>query len=199
MFKSKGFSLMEILIALGLVGILVAVLSPNLAKMLPDKKKAMFIKAYTRTEIAVANMRNHSEMYVDLYDPDNGSFKRYGLSNTEAPSGMLAANANSYSGDTKFINYFSQELGGTISGSNVVTNDGITYGVEFSSCGTSRSCTAAEIAVSILDKDKNAENIGNIKILNDATVQCGDDLCKEYMLDRFNMKQDRSKLGKKEE
>ena len=201
MFKKlKAFSLIEILIALALVGILVAVLSPNLGKALPDKKKALFVKAFTQTEIAVSNMRSHSEMYVDTFDPSNivnggkGTYTTYGLCNTAKPMGRLGAE-DPKDGDEKFAYYFAKELGATPS-NPVVTNDGVTYTVEFkNSKSTDPTVLAAEIEISILGTEKDAsgnlqpESIGLIHVFNDGAVKCGDEACNEYMEDRFNLKQ----------
>ena len=201
MFKKlKAFSLIEILIALALVGILVAVLSPNLGKALPDKKKALFIKAFTQTEIAVSNMRSHSEMYVDIFDPSDiasggkGTYTKFGLCNTDKPMGRLGAE-DPKEGDDKFAYYFAKELGATPS-NPVVTNDGVTYTVEFENSGsTDPTVLAAEIEISILGTEKDAsgnlqpESIGLIHVFNDGAVKCGDEACNEYMEDRFNLKQ----------
>ena len=203
MKKLKAFSLIEILISMALVGILVAILSPNLGKVMPDKKKALFVKAYTRTEIAVANMRNHSEMYVDIFKPADsgesyGSYIRYGLCNTDAPMGYLAGN-DSVSGDKKFEYYFSRELG--IPNGGLTSNDGITYAIDFKCSNTdvSPSTDAAIIKVSILDKKPGDEkptptNISGEGILvkNNGDVSCkasvATDDCVKYMKDRFDLK-----------
>ena len=187
----KAFSLMEILIALALVGVLVAVLSPNLSKVMPEKKKALFIKAYTRTELAVSNMINHSEMYVDEYDPESGTYTAFGLSNTNEPGGMLNATSEAYKGDTKFGQYFARELGGEFADGVVKTNDGINYEIKFESAGTDVNKTVATITVSILDKNELV-NIGVIEVENDGDVKCSDNNCRNYMSDRFNLQQDRS-------
>ena len=202
MFKKlKAFSLIEILIALALVGILVAVLSPNLGKALPDKKKALFVKAFTQTEIAVSNMRSHSEMYVDILDTsgiasgEKGTYKNYGLCNTAKPMGRLGAE-DPKEGDEKFAYYFAKELGGS-SSNPIVTNDGVTYTVEFMNAGSKKpGDPAAEITISILGSEKDAsgkaklEQIGGvIHVFNDGAVKCGDEACNEYMEDRFNLKQ----------
>ena len=113
--QKKGFTLIEILIAMALVGILIAVMSPNLAKVLPDKNKAMFIKAFTRTEVAVASMLADPDMYRNRYDYASQKFDRYGLCNTNPPQGLLAANGNlPPEGTGKFVYYFAQEVGGAI-------------------------------------------------------------------------------------
>lgn len=198
--KLKAFSLIEILIALALVGILVAVLSPNLGKALPDKKKALFVKAFTQTEIAVSNMRNDTEMYVDIFDPTSvesggtGEYKKFGLCNTDAPMGRLATTDNQ-SGNDKFAYFFARELGAPADAEKITTNDGISYNIEFQNGGSVEpDVLAAEITISILgaeneNGDRDSEDIGIIHVLNDGTVQCGDDKCNTYMEDRFNLKQ----------
>lgn len=206
MFKKlKAFSLIEILIALALVGILVAVLSPNLGKALPDKKKALFVKAFTQTEIAVSNMRNHSEMYVDILDTsgiasgEKGTYTKYGLCNTDKPMGRLGEEEPQH-GDEKFAYFFAKELGGS-SSNPIVTNDGLAYNVEFMNADSKKpEVVAAEITIQCLGSEKDAsgkaklEQIGGvIYVLNDGTVKCAsedeDDLCNVYMKDRFNFKQ----------
>ena len=187
--KIKAFSLMEILIAVALVGILVAVLSPNLAKALPDKKKALFVKAYTRTEQAVANMRSHPEMYVDRFDPEkigesggNNVWLAKGFSNTEKPMGYLGQQ-HPVSGNGKFAYFFNLELGGELDGSTVRTNDGINYVVSFSG-------GSSTIDIQVYNKAKNeVETVGQIKVDNDGKVSCGAGKCSEYMSDRFDFKQ----------
>lgn len=195
----KAFSLVEILIAMAIVGVLVAVLSPNLAKSLPDKKKALFVKAYTRTEQAVANMRSHPEMYVDVFNPEDigksgGSYTRYGLSNTEYPLGFLGAQcladeseggckANGH-GNTKFAYFFSKEVSGVFDsgddGVTVKTSDGIIYAISgYSSISVKAYNKATE----------KIELLGTISIANDGKVSCGDNACSDYMDDRFDLKQ----------
>ncbi len=180
----KGFTLVEILIAMALVAILVAIMSPNIARVRPDQKKALFIKAYTRTEIAVVNMINDTEMYPTVYNED-GTLSQFGLCSTKAPIGLLA-NTDSASGNTKFVHYFARELGSTESGNTVKTSDGLTYDVNFQNAdATNADVTAATITITYKD-----ESIGSIKVKNGGNVECSDDKCTKYIEDRYNLKVD---------
>ncbi len=186
--QKKGFTLIEILISMGLVGILIAVMSPNLSKVLPDKNKAMFIKAFTRTENAVAAMLSDPDMYRNRYDYDTMKYDRYGLCNTSTPQGLLAANGNlPPSGTNKFAFYFAQEVGGVLDASNnVKTNDGIIYAIKWEDANkdsTDRDAVAATITIKVED-----ESVASIEVINDGAILCGDNTCKTYLKDRFNLK-----------
>ena len=192
MRRKKGFTLVEILIALALIGILVAVVSPNLARIRPDQKKALFVKAYTTTESAVASMINDTEMYPTVYD-EEGNLKRFGLCSTEAPIGILAQ-TDSASGTNKFAHYFARTIGAANSGGTVEASNGIKYEIDFQGGGqTALDAIAAVIAVKTNIKsrgeDKEVE-IGKITVRNGGTVECADDICTAYMDDRFDFKMD---------
>ena len=183
--NKKGFTLVEILIAMALVAILVAIMSPNIARIRPDKEKALFIKAYTRTEIAVVNMINDTEMYPTTYD-ENGQLKTFGLCSTAAPIGLLGK-TESKSGTDKFAYYFAKQLGSSNSGGTIKTNDGITYNVEFKNANSKQTdAEAARITVSL-----DGKTIGSIKVKNGGNVECGDansNACQTYMNDRYDLK-----------
>lgn len=189
----KGFTLMEILIAMALVGILVAIMSPNLAKVLPDKKKAMFIKAFTRTELAVSAMLADPDMYRNVYDYATVSFKNFGLCNTDEPKGLLKATGNvPAAGENKFVFYFAQQVGGVApeGSTDVETGDGLVYAIEWqgNDGSTDRDADAAIITVKLKEGNTVSDGIASIDIKNDGTILCGDDKCTEYMEDRFNLK-----------
>ena len=44
--KKNGFTLAELLIAIGIIGIVAAVTAPQLNKLLPDENKSKVLKAY---------------------------------------------------------------------------------------------------------------------------------------------------------
>ena len=192
MFKmaKKGFTLIEILISLALVGILIAVISPNLAKVLPDKRKAMFIKAFTKTEIAVAAMLSDPDMYRNRYNFETQTFDQYGLCNINTPQGLLAATNNlPPSGVNKFAFYLTEQLGGMLNGDNINTSDGLIYTViwdDANSNSTVKDAHAATISVGLND-DSTA--IATFEVRNDGVVHCGSDTtCDTYLKDRFNLK-----------
>lgn len=211
MFR-KGFTLVEILIAMALVGVLVAIVTPNLTKVMPDKKKALFIKAYARTEVAVANMVNDPEMYPAKFDitaSENG-YEKFGLTNDEQPEGLYCNGQdggwNCYSGDNKFMEYFAQEVGGGIDTSLgddckdvcVSTNDNLVYDIyRVERNKTKKDAVAAHITVKVKSGNE-VSKIGVIQVFNDGGVEClvktttdENDKCQLFLNDRYNLKQKR--------
>lgn len=61
--KKPGFTLAEIMVAIGVLGVLSAMLIPTIAKIAPDKNKVMFKKAYYTLERAADNMINDDNNY----------------------------------------------------------------------------------------------------------------------------------------
>ena len=204
MFK-KGFTLIEILIAMALVGIIVAVLTPNIAKVMPDKKKALFIKAFTRTEMAVSNMINDPEMYPAKYNltavEGENPYSVFGLCSDGDVTGLLKINNDfrqqNLESKYKFHYYFAQELGSNYESEDnekclIKTNDGLIYKIDRNNIGdNTRTVEAAQIKVYYgHDTDTDTEPpIGTISVRNDGQVDCYDDDCREYLDDRFDLKQ----------
>ena len=61
----KGFTLAELLIALGVVGILVAILMPVIFSIIPDQNEIMAKKAYYTVQSVVSEMINDGSCYPD--------------------------------------------------------------------------------------------------------------------------------------
>ena len=68
MKKLKGFTLTELMIALAVLGILVAVVTPAIMKTRPDRNKMMVKKAYYVVENIVSNLINNPALYPDNTD-----------------------------------------------------------------------------------------------------------------------------------
>lgn len=76
MRKNKGFTLAEILIAMTVLGIIVAASVPVILNMRPNKNAAMMKKAYYATETIISNLINDSTYY-----PETGSSSTEGFKN----------------------------------------------------------------------------------------------------------------------
>lgn len=96
--KHKGFSLAEVLIAIGLLAVIAAIVTPCLEGFKPNKTKAMFNKTYQIAERTIYELVNDPTLY-----PDNGL---EGFDNV----GKIKYNGTEYSGVTKFANLFALKM-----------------------------------------------------------------------------------------
>ena len=77
--KKYGFSLSEILIALAVVGIVAAIITPMSSAILPDKNKIEVLKAYNALSETTQNLLNNSMIYYDYVgDTNKDSQEAYG-------------------------------------------------------------------------------------------------------------------------
>lgn len=115
--KSKsGFSLAEILVAVGLLGVLAAILVPSLNQFKPNKNKTMFKKAFQEITRISYELVNDSDLYPDgdgVFGFDNVAAVQY--------NGVTYGDNNSQISDDakcKFANLFATKLNTLSSGVN---------------------------------------------------------------------------------
>lgn len=122
----KAFTLAETLIVLAIIGVLATLLLSSLHGATPDKKKAMFKKAYSVAERAIGELVNDETLYP--YDDT-----RIGFLNTD--SAVEPTSGRSYNGINKFCNLLISKLNtlGTTSINNgtctFTTSDGVDWTV----------------------------------------------------------------------
>lgn len=68
----KGFTLAEVMVTLGILGVLAAILIPAIVKTTPDNNKIMFKKAYYTLEGAINTMINDDAAYPAMTDLTTG-------------------------------------------------------------------------------------------------------------------------------
>ena len=66
MKKFRGFTLTELMIALAVIGVLVAVVTPAIMKTRPNKNKMMVKKTFYTTEQIVSSLINDERLYPDM-------------------------------------------------------------------------------------------------------------------------------------
>lgn len=73
MRKFKGFTLSEIMVALAVIGVLAAVVTPVIVQTKPNKNKMMVKKSFYTTEQIVSSLINDEQLYPDMRENcDNG-------------------------------------------------------------------------------------------------------------------------------
>ena len=66
MFK-KGFTLQELLITLGIIGIVAAITGPAIVGLAPDKSKTMYMKAYNTLLNVTSEIMDDPSLYFPTY------------------------------------------------------------------------------------------------------------------------------------
>ena len=115
MRRFKGFTLTELMIALAVIGILVAVVTPAIMKTRPNKNKMMVKKTFYTTEQIVSTLINDERLYPDMRDvcgegvvpgADPNVYCAYGFDYVES----VTYEGVEYEGDTKFAELFKSRL-----------------------------------------------------------------------------------------
>ena len=92
--KKQGFTLAELLIALGVIGVAAALLVPNLGKILPDRNKITVLNTAKVINEITTNLMNNDGLYYNIN-------RCVGLACNATPK-TAPYNDNKYSGDSKY-------------------------------------------------------------------------------------------------
>lgn len=101
--KKQGFTLAEVVVALGIAAAIAVVIMPMFPKIKPNKELLMFRKAYYRIENAIIELVNDDNLYPE---PEGGS-GGYLLSDAR----RVYYRGGAYSGGTKFCGLLAAKLG----------------------------------------------------------------------------------------
>ena len=111
MRRFKGFTLTELMVALAVIGILVAVVTPAIMKNRPNKNKMMVKKSFYTVEQIVNAMINDEALYPDMTNfcgpaAEAGHECTFGFDDTGAGS----MDGITYDGTYKFVKIFKAKL-----------------------------------------------------------------------------------------
>ena len=107
----KGFTLQELLISLAIVGIVAAIAAPAITALMPDKKKAMYMKAYNTLTNVTNEIINDPSLYWVKYDESGQPINSNILENTDAPIDYEPCEGDwSCSGAAKFSRIFATKI-----------------------------------------------------------------------------------------
>ena len=133
MRRFKGFTLTELMVALAVIGIIVAVVTPAIVRMRPNKNKMMVKKTFYTTEQIVSTLINDQRMYPDYHlacDLDEGAVD-YECAWGFDYDGQVRHEGETYVGADKFAGLFKSMLNVKAGSADddyvVTTNDGVTW------------------------------------------------------------------------
>lgn len=177
--RKNGFTLIEILISLGIIGVIAAIFMRLMTNAVPDLDKASFLRAYLTTKAVVSDMINDPSLYPDEYGrKDENNNDMYGFANTLAPTyGEYGPNrgysAAQLSGSNKFKTIFADKLG--IANGGYSNRDGVYYSI--SDSGNTKTITVTS---------KENVTLGRFTVDLEGGVTCASNL--GYCNDITNLK-----------
>ena len=173
----KGFTLQELLITMGIIGVISAIVLPAMMNAQPDKNKTLYMKAYNNLTSITVDALDNNELYWTSYDGSGANItKRFGLGNVEQPQIKPYSEVNSWEGSQKFARILHESLNSTSelscdgNGANpsyqncsFTTTDGIYWNVESASHGVPNpgaddSSVLTDVNVTINLKPSDSDN-----------------------------------------
>lgn len=169
MKKLKGFTLTELMVAMGVIGILVAVVTPAIMKTRPNKNKMMIKKSFYTAEQIVSTLINDERLY-----PDMKEICDRGVVEGEDPTKIYCAfgfdydnsvryEGETYAGNTKFADLFASRL-------NVKTEDETNHiyyttdGIKWDLSQTVGAWTKGQDTPGKFGDQTNAAGVGKITV-----------------------------------
>lgn len=169
MKKLKGFTLTELMVAMGVIGILVAVVTPAIMKTRPNKNKMMIKKSFYTAEQIVSTLINDERLYPDMKEIcDRGVVEGEDPTKVYCAFGFNYDNSvryegETYAGNTKFADLFASRL-------NVKTEDETNHiyyttdGIKWDLSGTVGAWTKGQDTPGKFGNQTNAAGVGKITV-----------------------------------
>ena len=127
--KKKAFTLAELLITLGILGVIAAIAAPILSNIRPDSNKILYLKAYDALVKDVKKMAEDKSIYPAKFAYNNVFYdaSRYPLLNINKSKNP---SFKSYSGENKFGNILKDIMGGSGTYQKYTIKNGYEWTVE---------------------------------------------------------------------
>ncbi len=111
--KKRGFTLAELLIVLGIAGVVAAVILPAINGLMPDKTKINYLKVYDELGKNIKALTSDSSIFPVLLKEGSTDIdvSRYPLVNNSQPLKAPFNDDTKYSGDNKLCNLLAHTFG----------------------------------------------------------------------------------------
>ena len=86
MMRKNGFTLQELLISMAIIGIMAAAIAPAINSIMPDKRKAMYMKAYNTLTNTTNEILSDPSLYWTTYNENTGEATCMGLGCQDLPT-----------------------------------------------------------------------------------------------------------------
>ena len=102
--KRKGFSLAEVLITIGIIGVIAVLAVPGISKAMPDRNKSKIVKYYNLIDKTTQELINNEDIYYrsDIGSATSSDFDDNGLPKTSTKFGCIGLNCDSRPKNTDF-------------------------------------------------------------------------------------------------
>lgn len=162
----KGFTLAELILTMGIIGIIAAIITPSLGDIMPDQSKAKVLKAYNTLTNMTKEIIDNPSMYTEDYDSQSNIMYE-GLASYRSVPDQTNYPDNVYAGTAKYARLLStvMSLDGDVTsisnGCSFTTTDGIFWKITANTptselLGTTRYMRITYDVVI----DTNGENVG---------------------------------------
>ncbi|MBR1776811.1 prepilin-type N-terminal cleavage/methylation domain-containing protein [bacterium] len=127
MFNKKGYTLSEVLITLGIIGIIAAVMLPAANNVKPNPNKMAFLKVYDEISTQVRNFASNSRYFpvCQTVGGANRCFPEYPLFNTTQGIDNILHDIQQNMGQNKLCYLLADSMG--VDAANVDTTNGCTF------------------------------------------------------------------------
>lgn len=168
MYK-KGFTLQELLVSMAIVGIIAGVIAPAINAIMPDKRKAMYLKAYNTLTNLTDEILSDPLLYWTTYNDTTGAATCSGLNCTSQPTNYEPCNEPDWqcTGVHKFgrifatkVNYVERTspMPSSVNGTNVKTIDGMDWTIYSYVSATNGDNSYIMVIVDVNSNNKNEKN-----------------------------------------
>lgn len=220
--KKLGFTLSELLVAIGVVAVGAALVAPTVSNIVPDKNKIKVINCYNKISEINQKLLNAPDLFATEYVYKDGKriLKSFGLADEDPPLRyknnplfILTFQEQYYSSSSKYRNIFSEMLTGEKypDGGGIKLEDGSVLEIKTREYNPTTPVTVMipmVLDIDGKDKGKNCSYDGNkckkpdifkFKVDESGNVTAGDAMTDAYLttIGKSNSQKDDKELAKK--